>query len=194
MSTFLGWTIISMPTDPPAPRSIEWKASDVVAGNMSPFSLAQQTYNWQAGILRASLSYGLMTNKQSLAWSAFLSQAQGRSNIFQFGDPLNQSPQNLSASAGAVSGSGQTGYFLNTTSSGLTPGDWIQIGLRLYRVTSVSGGALGIWPQIRESPADGTSLVIANTKGIWRLTSNDRGWSVGVSKLYSVTFEIEEVI
>lgn len=194
MSTFNGWTIVTLPTDPACPRSIEWTLGDTVGANRSPFSLQQQLYNWNASILRASLSYQPMKNAQALAWIAFLMSLQGVSNIFQFGDPLNLGPQNPGATAGTVTGSGQTGYSLITSSGGLTAGDWIQIGLRLYMVTSVSGGTLGIWPQIRESPAGGTALVIANTKGLFRLMKNERRYNVNDAKLYGVTFEIEEAI
>jgi hypothetical protein len=68
---------------------------------------------------------------------------RGRKNVFQFGDPLNLGPQNNAATVGTMTGSGQTGYALATSSSGFTAGDWIQVGVRLYHVTSatrVSGG------------------------------------------------------
>lgn len=194
MPTFNGWNIVSLPAFPPAPKSIEWSLSDTVAASRSPFSLQQQVYNWQASILRASVSYQPMNNAQALPWVAFLMSLQGISNIFQFGDPLNLGPQNPAAVAGSVTGSGQTGYSLITSSSGLNPGDWIQLGLRLYMVTSVSGGTLGIWPQIRESPAGGTTLVITNTQGVFRLTKNERKYSVNDAKVFGITFEIEEAI
>lgn len=193
MSTFNGWTIYTMPSSP-VPRSIEWSMTDVVGSARNPFSLRQQTYNWSSGILRASVSFAPMLKPQSLAWTSFLMSVQGISGVFLFGDPLNVGPQNGAASAGAVSGAGQTGYTLVTTSSNLTPGDWIQLGVRLYAVTSVSGGTLGIWPAIRESPADGTSLVINNTQGLFRLSKNDRKFSVDVNKTYGITFEIEEAL
>lgn len=125
---------------------------------------------------------------------AFLSGLQGIANIFQLGDPLQTGPQNPAASGGAVVGSNQTGYTLLTSSSGLEPGDWFQIGLRLYMVTSNSGGTLGIWPNIRESPASGSDLVITNTQGLFRLMKNDPQISVDEKHVYSVTFEMEEAI
>jgi len=194
MSTFNGWTILTLPTFPPCPRSIEWQFSDTVGAARSPFSQQQQIYNWQASLLRASVSYQPMNNAQARAWLAFLASLQGISNIFQIGDPLGVAPQNSAAAAGTVTGSGQSGYTLVTSSSNLTPGDWIQVGLRLYLVTSVAGGTLGIWPQVRETPPDGTALIISNTQGLFRLTKNDRKISVNDAKVYGITFEIEEAI
>ena len=194
MSTFNGWTIVPLPTFPPVPKSVEWEMGDTVGSARSPFSQQQQIQQWNASLLRASVSYQPMTDPQARPWLAFLAALQGVANIFQFGDPVLTGPQSPAAVAGAVSGANQTGYTLNTTSSGLTLGDWIQIGLRLYLVTSVAGGALGIWPQIRETPADGTPLVITNTQGLFRLTKNQRKISVNTARHYGITFEIEEAI
>jgi hypothetical protein len=193
MSSFNGWTIVTPPATP-VPRSIEWMLGDTVAANRSPFSQQQQIYNWGASILRASVSYPAMLKTEGQPWAAFLASLQGIANIFQFGDPLNTAPQNVGVTPGAVSGGGQVGYTLVTTSSGLAPGDWIQIGLRLYMVTASFMGTLGIWPQLRESPTDGTGLVVTNTQGLFRLTKNDRKYSVNDAKVYGITFEIEEAI
>lgn len=194
MSTFNGWTIVTLPTFPPCPRSMEWGLGDVVGSSKSPFSLQKQIYQWNASILTASVSYQPMNNAQARAWFAFLASCQGTANIFQLGDPMQIGPQNPGATAGTVTGSGQTGYTLVTSSSGLMPGDWIQLGLRLYLVTSVSGGMLGIWPNIRESPAGGTALVIANTQGLFRMQKNDRKITVNEAHVYGITFEIEEAL
>jgi len=195
MSTFNGWTIVPLPASPSSPKSIEWALADTVGASRNPFSVGQQqTYNWASSAIRASVSYPPMPNAQALPWIVFLMSLQGIANVFSIGDPLNVGPQNLSASGGTVTGSGQTGYTLITTSSGLTPGDWFSLGLRLYRVMSVSGGILTIWPNIRESPADGTDLVIVNCTGLFRLTKNVRQYTVDENRMYQFTFEIEEAL
>lgn len=194
MSTFNGWTVVDLPGFPAAPKSIEWMLGDTVAAARSPFSRQQQIYNWGASILGASLSYQPMKNSEALPWIAFLMSLQGIAGVFLFGDPLNTGPQNPGASGGTVSGSGQTGYTLATSSSGLAAGDWISLGVRLYMVTSVGGGSLGIWPQLRESPAGGTEVVIRNTRGLFRLAKNERRYAVNDAKIYGITFEIEEAL
>ena len=60
----------------------------------------------------------------------------------------------------------------------------------------MAGGYLGIWPQIRESPASGSSLIITNTTGLFRLMKNQRkiGVSVENGRNWALDFEIEEAI
>lgn len=194
MATFNGWTIVDLPAFPPCPKTIEYLGQNIVADATSPFTGQQQIQNWQAAWWEWSVSWQPMTEAQMCAWKAALLSLQGVSGIFQLGDPMRTGPQNPAAVAGTVTGSGQTGYSLVTSSSGLTPGDYIQLGLRLYLVTSASGGTLGIWPQIRESPAGGTNLVIANTLGLFRLKSNQVKWSVKDNKMYVLTFEVREAL
>jgi|SRR5579871_562800 len=193
--TFNGLTILPMPTVPAVPRTIEWQATDVTGVATNPFTLQQQVYLWGASLLEASLGYQPLTNAQAVAWIAWLMSLQGTAGAFFFGDPLNRTPQNPAASAPFVAGAGQTGYLLNVSGgSGQTVGDWIQIGFRLYRLTSVTVNQLGIWPQLRESPTDRTPIIINNTQGLFRLKSNQRKWSVRETKMYGLSFEIREAI
>jgi hypothetical protein len=82
----------------------------------------------------------------------------------------------------------------------LLPGDWIQIGYRAYRTIIAANAdsagkvALGIWPQIRESPNDGAVVVLTNTKVLWRLANNARKFSLTASRTYGMQFEIREAI
>ena len=196
MGSFNGWPIVSFPYDPPAPRSVEWELGDTVGSARSPFSLQQQIQNWGASILKASVSYPVMTPLQARAWMAFLASTQGIANVFLFGDPKNTAPQNPLATGGTVTGSAQTGYNLLTSASGLLPGDWFSLGVRLYLVVGASSppGYLQIWPQLRESPADGTDLVIVDPKGLFRLQKNTRKITENKNHLFEVTFEIEEAL
>lgn len=71
----------------------------------------------------------------------------------------------------------QTGYSLATkgwtafAGGVLLPGDWLQTGYWLYRNLAVanadgSGHATrSIWPQIRESPNDGDTIVTSKHEG-----------------------------
>lgn len=185
---------ISMPAWPP-PRSIEWDFDENIGEARSDFSWKTQHHDWNQAILRGSVSFAPMDAAEARPWVAFLARCNGKKNDFLFGDPLLMAaPANPSASGGAVVGSGQTGRVLNTSASNMTAGDWIQVGQRLYQVVSPSGGTLQIWPPLRESPADGTAIVLANCRGLFRLSSNARGYSIDERKQYLVTFEIEEAI
>jgi len=184
----------------PSPRSIDFTAIDTVGVAVSPFTGQQQTQNWRNAWLEASVSMPPLKHIQAQAWIAWLLGLQGQAGVFQLGDPLAPLPQGLGGSM-TVSGAGQTGYTLNVAGGAgapsLLPGDWIQIGFRLYRnIGTYNGGAgaLDIWPQIRESPLDGTAIVVTDTKGLFRLKSNVRKWSESDMRMYGLEFEIREAI
>jgi hypothetical protein len=206
MLSFNGWNIISAPTDPPAPASVEFTAEDTVSVSVSPFTGQQQVQDWQASFLEASVSLPPLTHVQAQQWIAFMLSLRGQANVFQIGDPLAVSPQGSGAGAPVVDGAGQTGYSINlrgfTPNAGgvLLPGDWIQIGYRIYRTliaaTADSNGklALSIWPQIRESPPDAAVVILNNTQGLFRLQQNARKWSITAARVYGMQFEIREAI
>jgi hypothetical protein len=206
MATFNGWTIIPMPTTPPAPASMEWTADDTVAVSISPFTKQQQVQDWQASGMEASVSMPPLTKAQAPAWIAWLMALHGQANVFQLGDPLAVAPQGSGLGTPLVNGSGQTGYTLAlrgwapSAAGVLLPGDWIQIGYRLYRNLQAANAdgsgdlVLSIWPQLRESPADGTAVILNNTQGLWRLKENARKWSETASRTYGLEFSIIEAI
>lgn len=186
-----------------APKSIEWEMQDIVANTRNPFNLAEQYFVWGQSEFQCSVSWAFLTAPQHFGMFAWLAQVQGSSGVFPFGDPYNTAPQNLTATAPAVSGAGQTGYNLTITGgSGQTAGDWISIpgagsystGSRLYLVTSVGSGTLGIWPAIRESPPDGQALTIRNCTGMFRLSSNSRKFTQNTDKTWGLTYEIREAL
>ncbi len=184
----------TLPTDPPAPRSVEWEFASIVGVNKSPYSAQAQMYDWGQDVLRASLSYQPMLDAQARAWVAFLAACHGQLGTFLFGDPLHRTPTSGGASGGAVTGASQAGRTLVTSSSGLLPGDWIQIGVRMYLVTSEASGTLGIFPAIRESPANGASITVSNCRGLFRLSKNVQKISLNTMKEYGLSFEIEEAL
>jgi hypothetical protein len=144
-----------------------------------------------------------MTHKQAQEWIAFLMQIRGQSNVFQLGDLLAATPQGTPSGTPVTNGT-QFGYQLVTrgwtenAANVLLPGDWIQVGYRLYRNLDVvnadaTGNAtLNIWPQLRELPTDGTAVITSNTKGLWRLSANQRRWSANEAKIYGISLNIRE--
>ena len=206
MATFNGFEIITLPTSPGAPRTVEWSTPNIVGVAASPFTGQQQIQNWNAGWLEASLSYPPMAHATFQAWAAFLLQLRGSGNIFQFGDPLGAAPRGSAAGTPLVKGANQTGYslamdgFTSSAAGVLLPGDWIQVGYRLYRnLTTVNADGSGnatatIFPALRESPADNASIVTTNAKGVWRMKNNTPHWTVDANRHYSLTFEIREAI
>lgn len=201
MATFNGWTIVPTPTSPAAPQTMEITATDVVAVSKSPFTGQTQTQDWQTAWLEASASMPPLVDADARAWEAFLLSLRGQLNVFQMGDPLKQNPLGTGAGSPVVSGSGQSGFTLNITgfsgADALLPGDYFQIGYRLYRNLSIVGAGaqtLNIWPNIRESPASGTAIQVFNCQGLWRLKGNPRKWSLPQVRYVGMQFDMVEAL
>lgn len=84
MPTFMGWTEVTIPSNPPAPQSIEISVVNIVSGNTSPFTGQQQIYDWQANYLEARVNMPPMPFAVFQNWSTFLKALDGIANVFQF--------------------------------------------------------------------------------------------------------------
>ena len=215
IGTFSGASIIALPCDTQpgvtSPSSIEWDAQEAVAVNQSPFTYQTQTYDWMSSILEGQVSFPPMNRYAFDAWSAFILACRGQLNCFQMGDPKAVLPKGVATGTPVVNGASQTGYSLLTrgwtanTIGILLPGDYISILngsiSRLYRVlASVNSDGSGhctipIWPNLRDQPADGTTIITRNCKGLFRLASNSGNkMSVNVGAYGSSGFKIREAI
>jgi hypothetical protein len=81
MSTYLGRTIITMPSSP-APKSVEFTAIDLVAAPTSPFTGQQQIQDWRSGWLEASVTMPPMNENDATAWVDFLKACKGQACVF----------------------------------------------------------------------------------------------------------------
>jgi hypothetical protein len=202
--TFNGLTVISTPASP-APSSLEFTTTDFNAANSNPFTGSQQIYDWQGSLVSMSVQLPPMTaDGGGDDWAAFLMQAKGMSNAFLLGDASRPLPKGSVSGTPVVNGANQVGYNLNT--KGWTPnaqgvlkrGDWIQNIYRLHKVlddvnADGSGHAtLALYPQIRESPADGQALIVRNCVGLFRLASNSNKFSINLASIYGFQFNIRE--
>lgn len=84
MPTYLGWTVITMPATPSAPRSFDASQTDFVAMSMSPFTGQQQTQAWGGTLMEFSVQLPAMPWATAQAWVQFLRDLQGRKNVFAF--------------------------------------------------------------------------------------------------------------
>lgn len=214
MTLALGWPLILVPSSPSAPTMIEYRASDIVGSTASPFTASQQFYDWGQAIPEWSVSYRPMVEAEAELWISFLLQLRGTLNVFQLGDPRKTSPRGSGAGAPFVDGANQTGFSLITAGwtpsqmGVLLPGDYLQLGFRMYRCTAIvnsDGGGnatIPIWPSLRETPNGGggsppifDSISLHNCQGLWRLKSNMRSWNLDVDGFYrGFTFEITEAL
>jgi hypothetical protein len=187
-------------------RTVDLTMSDSVSVSTSPWTGARQTYDWMADHWSAEVSLPPLTTAQVGAWTAWFGLLRGQVGYFWLGHPLFATPFGSNLGAPLVSGPAQTGRVLATrgwtaSKTGLLlPGDYIQIGVRLHMVLSsinsdVSGYAsIPIWPQIRESQADGAPINTTNAQGLFALATNDRKFTSSEVKTWGITLNAVEAI
>src|SRR5579859_443042 len=203
VGSFNGQSIIGLPCDVVPgvthPSSIEWNPQEVVAISSSPFSGVSQVYDFTASWWEAEISFPPMNRNAADAWSSFILECRGQSNYYLIGDPKAATPKGLATGTPLVNTANQTGYNLltrgwaNSIANILQPGDFIQIGYRMYKVTDAVNStgtgtaAIHIWPNLRDLPADGTAITTTNCKGLFRLKSNSGNkWSTNAGN-YGMT-------
>jgi len=193
--------------------NITLSAENAVAISQSPFTYQQQVVAHPGQRWAASISLPPMKRQDAEYWIAFLLSLKGQIGTFLLGDPncvTAQGSASTTPGTPRVNGGGQTGDTLlidglpiNTTGY-LLPGDYIQLGsgvtAYLYKVltqvnSDASGNAtLDLWPNLRVSPGDNGLLVVANTKGRFRLKDNVTQWGINEISSYGITFDCVEVL
>ena len=112
-----------------------------------------------------------------------------------FGHPLH-----TSTATTTTSGTTSTRAEELTTDSGssaVTAGTYFQLGDYLYMATEdkASGaGTLKFQPPLRGDIASGTALDFTLPKSLWRMASNDIGWSTDTASIYGFTMACVEAI
>ena len=86
----------------------------------------------------------------------------------------------------------------------LKAGDYIQLGSagtsRMYKVlndanSDGSGDAtLDIWPDLRSSPADSASIIVASAVTQFRLVEDDATWDINTALHYGIGFSGVEAL
>ena len=193
--------------------NITLSAENAVAISQSPFTYQQQVVAHPGQRWAASISLPPMKRPDAEYWVAFLLSLKGQIGTFLLGDPncvAAQGSASTTPGTPLVNGAGQTGDTLIidglpvSTTGYLLPGDYIQLGssttTQFYKVltqvnTSVSGGAtLDLWPNLRSSPANNATIIVANTKGRFRLKDNVTQWGINEISSYGITFDCVEAL
>jgi hypothetical protein len=204
------YNLITLPSWPGF-NDVTVSMTDAVAVVKSPYNPGQsQTQAWpgaDAWAIKASLPK--LLGREASYWRGFLAAMRGMTNVVQLGDPLNVTPLGVASGAPIVStpsGGNMPGSQVLTTrgwTAGvfrqLQPGDYLQVGYRLYQAAaevdadSSGDASISIFPSLRETPADGTTIQLANCRGVFRLATNDRKWRASVDKLTEIELAFTEV-
>ena len=191
-------------------KSINIRAQTIVGASVSPFTGQQQVYRHQGQWWEMEVTMPAMKRDDAEQVASFLLKMNGRFGTFLLGDPANLLPRGVGTGTPLVAGADQTGDSLLTdgwtvsTAGILKAGDWIQLGTgsatRLYKVlddvNSDGGGAasLNLFPNLRQSPADNSALVVSSPKGQWRLSANETSFAIDEASIYGITFACVESI
>lgn len=191
-----------------AANAAEFTMRDTVALVSSPYTGQTQAQAWPgADLWGATLTLAPMAQADAAEWIAALMEMRGMLNPVQIVDPMQRLPRGYPAGAPVVDGSAgdiagatvlHTAGWAASTFGLLLPGDYLQVGYRLHRVTSqvnsdASGkAAISVWPSLREAPAANAPLVLNNCAGLFRLATNKRGWSADVKRLSRISLPLME--
>lgn len=191
-------------------RNIDLRAVNAVIYEMSPFTFVGQAQASSGQMWQADVSLPPMKRADAEQWIAWLVSLRGQYGTFNMGDPVGCASRGAGGGTPRVNGASQTGEELiidgctaNVT-GWLKAGDYVQLGAAgtatLHKVladvdTNASGQTtLSLWPHIRSAPADNATVVISNTVGRWRLSTNETAWSVNEMAIYGITFSAMEAV
>ena len=195
------------------PVSTNFRINRIVGVTESIYTASQQVYQYSGEFWEVDLSMPPMRTATARSFVAFLVSLRGQYGSFYLGDfDARTALGSASTSAGTplVNGASQTGNSLicdgapNNATGYLKAGDYIQIGSgstqRLHMVVADSNSdgsgnfTLSIEPALRVSPNDDTAITVANTKGVFRLSSNVTGWDTNAASTYGISFTAREVV
>jgi hypothetical protein len=191
--------------------TIEMRAINAVAYSRSPFTFSGQVHAYAGQMWQADVSLPPMRRGDAEVWLYWLVSLKGQLGTFKLGDPLGCMPRGSARDAdtilvdGTVSSGGSIGINSAPTSrtNYLMAGDYVQIGAginqQLFKVlqnvsTDGSGTAtLDVWPNVRSSIGNATSVKVQDTTGLFRLSSNEQSWSANQA-IYGITFGASEAL
>ena len=176
-------------------QNMSLRLKRTVAVAESPFTLGTQVFKHQGARWEAEVTLPPLKGANASVMEAFIVGLQGRSGTFTFGNPLHTSSA-TSTTSGITAIRSET---LTTTSGGsaVAAGTYFQLGDYLYIVTeakSSGAGTLKFQPPLRGAIASGQALDFTLPKSLWRMQSNDIGWSINKASIYGFSFSCCEAL
>ena len=178
--------------------NITLSANNAVAISQSPFTFQQQIVQHAGQRWTASVSIPPVRRDLAEPWNAFLLALNGPVGTFLLGDPNAKGPQGTVSTATLTGTAGSSSPSITKTGT-LLAGDYIQLGsgatATLYKVLEdkSGNGTIEIWPKLRSS-VTGANVVLTNTVGRFRLSSNQQSFSINEASIYGISFDCIEAI
>jgi len=198
---------LQMPATP-GPVRVTFSSVSSIGVSRSPFTYQSHVQAHQGKSWAAEVTLPTMERDAAEEWIAFLLSLNGQEGTFLLGDPAAKVPRGIATGVprvnGAQSAQAKTlvtdGWTASTTDI-LKKGDYIQVGLRLYKLltnatSDGSGNAtLDIWPTLRESVADNDLILTTTCVGLFRLAQNIVPlFNADDAKMYNISFSAVEAV
>lgn len=172
--------------------------------SQSPLSGSVQTLELPGARWGATLTFNNVPKDDAATLEAFLVQLRGQANRFRLWNYERPNVRGTGAGTPVVSGSGQTGYTLNTKNwnpgdTVLLPGDMIGINGELKMVTAAATAdanglaAVQFEPPLRASPGDGTAIITEQPTATFILTDPKPKWSTKSGPITNFAIDAVEV-
>lgn len=179
------------------PKAFTLKSRNVVGINTAPTSLVAQRYRWVGGERwEGELNFGSEVGANGRDIAGWLTSLLGAYGTFLAGDPSSATARGsagvtpgtpvVSGSHSALSQTLAISTGLGTVTGYLKRGDFISLGSgstrRLHQILqdlnlTAGAGTADIWPSLRTSYSNGTTVVVANTTARFFMTSTPE-WTV----------------
>ena len=201
---------LSLPSSPSNFRTSEWTIVSTVAVNVSPYTYSSQSADFGGYAWRTVVTLPPMKREEADEWQVFFMQLHGRFGTFLLGDPDSKTIQ------GGCTGTIQTNAAHSVGAYDVTidgapastiifkKGDYVQFGsgatsklhMIVADITSNSSGVatLQIEPPLKTALSDNSTVVYSNTKGVFRMDSNELTWNADQLSVYGISFSCSEVI
>ena len=213
---------ITYPLDSPTQfgvSALTWGPVTNTARAKAPWTFQDIVQVFAGEMWQGELSIALQTEADGRALAAWITSLKGTKGTFKLGDPALSAPLGSAAvtpGTPVIDGVGQTGNQLAI--SGLPPnvtgyllaGDMMQVGAfpisapadaHLHMVLAdvdadgTGRATLDIFPSLRESPTNGSAVVLVDPQGVFALAQPFTPWQVRSPLLYDgVRLAVVEVI
>lgn len=201
---------LTVPSSPYYQKST-WALQRKTAISVSPFSGAQQVYEYDYALWSATLTLPPMKRSDAANWQAFILKLHGRKGTFLLGDPDARTPRGTISGAVTLGANASVGDFtisISTSQNNLVnafrAGDYIQLGSggtsKLYMIvddvtTDGSGDAdINIEPAIKTAATSGATVTYTNPKGLFRMENPQIDWDADEVSKYGIAFDAMEAL
>ena len=201
---------LSVPTSPYYSKS-SWALQRKTAISVSPFSGAQQVFEYDYALWTVSLTLPPMKRSDAANWQSFILKLHGRKGTFLLGDPDARTPRGTISGSVTLGANVSVGDFTisistsqNSLANAFRAGDYIQLGSagtsKLHMIvddvnTDSSGDAnINIEPAIKTAVTSGNTVVYNNPKGLFRMQNPQIDWDADEVSKYGISFSAVEAL